>query len=468
MPDRSSATNEGAEARAPRAATANSATRDAVTPRPFSATPSVASRRDMGRADLGSRMRFLQSVQRSAGNSALQRSTPIRSIDGPEAGRRVVAPSPPTVEVQRVPGVSNSVAASAYVQRVPAGTGGSPSPASAAASATARNEIELLGSRLKINQINLTSFLRDANADITNIRAYFKWLNDVYARCYQHYALVIAQAGAEAQTEQAWLDFASGVAIGATVGLISEAAIAGRVAEKALESVTEVAAEFAEGGIGSFAKFDVPKPALSTDAPALKQVATLAKLDELNAAVLPAAISGSLYLDPIVQSERLTAELRVAEAGGARRMSDADVQEMRLKLMRFEVSSSQSDRVVTTAAAAFDALRKRYQGQQPPSDQRTEQDIWIPWITQQSGAPQLNLFITPVLSRTVLANHLVDIGLAGRGAPGGRLNADISQSRRTKPDDILTTKEPHQQLILGARAEAPAIPPFWAKLLLND
>lgn len=462
MPERSSATNEAAEPRALRSATA--AAPNAIRPRHFSATPLIAVGRGIGEADLGSRMRFLQSVQRSAGNGAAQRSTTFRSVDG----RRVAAPTPRTGEVQPAPNVFQTVPARAVVQRGP-GTGGVASPASTAASAAARNEVELLGSRLKINQINLTSFLRDANADITNIRAYFKWLNDVYARCYQHYALVIAQAGTEAQTEQAWLDFASGVAIGATVGLISEAAIAGRAAEKAIESVTEVAAELAEGGIGSFAKFDVPKPALTSDsAPALKQVATLAKLDELNAAVLPAAIGASLYLDPIVQSERLTAELRVAEAGGARRMSDADVQQMRLKLMRFEVSSSQSDRVVTTAVAAFDALRKRYTGRQPPSDQRTEQDIWIPWITQQSGAPQLNLFITPVLSRTVLANHLVDIGLAGRGAPGGRLNADISQSRRTKPDDIMTTKEPHQQLILGARAEAPAIPPFWAKLLLND
>jgi hypothetical protein len=420
----------------------------------------------MGRADLGSRMRFLQSVQRSAGNSALQRSTPIRSIDG-RGPADALSRLRLRRHVQRAPGVTNAVPASADVQRAPAGTGGAPSPASAAASAAARNEIELLGARLKINQINLTSFLRDANADITNIRAYFKWLNDVYARCYQHYALVIAQAGAEAQTEHAWLDFASGVAIGATVGLISEAAIAGRAAEKALESVTEVAAEFAEGGLGSFANFDVPKPALSADAPALNRSPRWRSWMNSMQPCFP-RLSASLYLDPIVQSERLTAELRVAEAGGARRMSDADVQEMRLKLMRFEVSSSQSDRVVTTAVAAFDALRRRYKGQQPPSDQRTEHDIWIPWISQQSGAPQLNVFITPVLSRTVLANHLVDIGLAGRGAVGGRLNADISQSRRTKPDNIMTTKEPHQQLILGARAEAPAIPPFWAKLLLKD
>lgn len=470
MPERRSTKNDVAETKACRVAAVNSITPDAVMRRQLSVIPSETSRGRMGLADLGSRTRFLQSLQRSAGNSALLRSTPVRPNDGPEIGRRVVGSSPPLAEVQRIPGVTDTVSASAGVQRAPVGgAGGAPSAASAAATAAARNEVELLGSRLKINQMNLASFLRDANSDITNIRAYFKWLNDVFARCHQHYALVIAQAGAEAQTEQAWLDFASGVATGATVGLISEAVIAGRAAEKAIESVTEVAAEFVEGGIGSFAKFDVPKPALSADlAPALKQVATLAKLDELNAAVLNKAISGLLYLDPIVQSERLTAELRVAEAGGARRMSDADVQEMHLRLMRFEVSSSQSDRVITTAVAAFDALRQRYMGLQPPSDERTEQDIWIPWITQQSGAPQLNVFITPVLSRTVLANHLVDIGLARRGAPGGRLNADISQSRRRKPDDVLTTIEPHQQLIVGARAQAPSIPSLWAKLLLND
>lgn len=206
------------------------------------------------------------------------------------------------------------------MQRVPPATGTGLDPKVA----STRNEIELLGTRLKIHQINIATFLRTTNEDINNIRNYFKWLNDVYARCYGHYALVINQADAEAQTEQAWLDIASGVTIGVAVGLIGEAAIAGLAAKAALESVAEVAGELVEGGIGSRVKFEVLRPIVATElAPALKEVQSLKKLDQLNAAILPATVASSVYLDPIVQAERLTTELRVAEAGGARRMTDS-------------------------------------------------------------------------------------------------------------------------------------------------
>ena len=307
-----------------------------------------------------------------------------------------------------------------------------------------------------------------AQSDIGNIRAYFKWLNDVYRRSYDHYALVIRQADAEAQTEQAWLDFASGVGIGSAVGLIGEAAIAGRSAEKALESVVELGSEFVEGGISSRLKFDVPRPTVGAEfAPALKEVQSLKRLDELNATILPMAVKGlQSYADPIVQAERLSAELRVAEAGGERRISDADIQSMNLKLMRFELASWLFDRDVDATALRFEALRKSYTGKQPPTDQRCEQDIWIPWIAQQSGEATRNVFITPVLSRPVLANHLVDVGLAARGGPGGRLNADISNWRRIRPEEVASLREPHQQLILGARAEQGALPAHWRSLFL--
>jgi hypothetical protein len=136
--------------------------------------------------------------------------------------------------------------------------------------------------------------------------------------------------------------------------------------------------------------------------------------------------------------------------------------------MRFELASSQSDREVDEVAAQFDALRKAYAGKQPPSDLRTEQDIWIPWITQQSGEPIQNVFVTPVLSRPVLANHLVDIGLAARDGAGGRLNADISKSRAMKPGEIMSTLQPHQQLIVGARAESVGLPEFCRGVFLLD
>lgn len=143
---------------------------------------------------------------------------------------------------------------------------------------------------------------------------------------------------------------------------------------------------------------------------------------------------------------------------------------MHLKLMKIELItfSSQSDRQVAAAATTFNELRTRYSSQQPPQDQRCEQDVWIPWIAQQSGEGTRNIFVTHVLNRTVLANHLVDIGLAARGTVGGRLNSDISDSRMSKPGDIMSTREPHQQLIVGARSEAGLLPMYWARMFLFD
>jgi hypothetical protein len=331
------------------------------------------------------------------------------------------------------------------------------------------NDIEILGTRLKTRQLNLSAFTKNATQDINSLREYFKWVNSIYRRCYDHYQLVINQAAAEAQTEQAWLDYASRAAIGITVGLVGEAIIAGRAAEKALEGIAEVSGEFIEGGISANVKFDVPVPKIAPElSPALRQVQSLQKLDDLSAAVLPMAKGSQVYTDAIVGTERISADLRVGEAGGKRRMTDSEIQQEHLKLMRFELASFQSDREVDAVAARFDALRAAYGGKQPPADMRCEQDIWIPWIAQQSGEAIRNVFVTPVLSRPVLANHLVDIGLAARGGAGGRLNADISKSRRTKPDDIMSTLEPHQQLIVGARAENPALPQVWRAIFLLD
>jgi hypothetical protein len=336
-----------------------------------------------------------------------------------------------------------------------------------------RREIELIGERLKARQSHLAFFLDTARSDVNNIRIYFTWVNGVYTRCYGHYDLVIKQANAEAQTEQAWLDFVSGVAIGSAVGLIAEALIAGRtvsfLSEKALETISEVGAEFVEGGIGTFAKFQVPTATTLGDiAPALKQVQALQRLDELNTVVLSMAVPGTyVYSAPIVMTEKLSADLRVAEAGGKRQFTDAQVSDYSARLKKIDTATVNLDESVKKAEAAFDVLRLRYSSKQAPSDQRTEQDVWIPWIAKQSGEGTRNVLITPVLSRTVLANHLVDIGLAARGTRGGRLNADISKSYQAKRNNMTIWLEPHMQLIEGARAEQAGLPAFWNDVFLG-
>lgn len=333
-----------------------------------------------------------------------------------------------------------------------------------------RNEVELLGARLKMQQIDLASFLGDAKKDVDNIRGYFEWVLGVYARCHGHYALVLAQAGAQADTAQKWVDFIFGVAVGVSAGLLAEAMIAGLAAEAALEVVAEVGAEIVEGGITTAVKPQVPKPVpLKGAGPEFKQIQALENLDKLNSVVLRMAIPGVMvYQDPIVQSERLIAELRVIQAGGQRRMSDDEIRESHLKLMRFSLSSLQLDARLQEAKAKFDALRVRYTGKQAPSDARCEQDIWIPWLAEQD----IDTFFAPTLMNELIRRHLADIGLAGWDKPGGRLGVKVDTGETNpfsepRPGDVLGPVDVARKLKAAAGAAKAELPTYWKDVFLG-
>ncbi len=337
-----------------------------------------------------------------------------------------------------------------------------------------RNDIELMGTRLKSRQTDFATFLSAARDDVNNIKNYFKWVTEVYDKTYGIYDLVIRQADAKAQTEQMVVDLLFGVAVGVTIGAISEVTLGAWAAKTVFELLAEVFAEGVEGGVGLAAGLggvkDVARATVSVDLnPAFKQLMALQKLDELNTAVLGMSVPGAqVYGNPIVQSERLSAELRVAEAGGARRMSDSDIQQAYLKLMRFDVQSIQMENTIKTQQGKFDALRKAYMGKQAPSWLRTEQDIWITWIAEQDAGG--SLISSSILESKLIDKHLVDLGLAMLGSRGGRLNADtgVVNSAFTPFD---APKVAYQlptalQLKSGAMAQKSAILDFWQDVFL--
>jgi hypothetical protein len=332
-----------------------------------------------------------------------------------------------------------------------------------------RNEVELMGAQLKMRKVELDELVRDAKKDVENIRAYFAWVTDVYRRCHGHYDLVLSQANAEAESTQKWVDFIFGVATGITVGALAEVTIAAKATELGVELLAEVGAEVVEGGIGALAKPEIQKPTPQKDAaPEFKEIQALKSLDKLNTAVLDMAVPGAdVYHEPIVQTERLIADLRVIEAGGTSRMSDTDIREQHLKLMKFSLQSVQLETTVKEAKAKFDALRAKYMAKQAPSDARCEQDIWIPWLANQN----IDTFFAPTLFHEHIRRHLADIGLVGWDSPGGRLNlkvgtADGNPFGEPRAPELLEKQNICRNLKSAAAGAAASLPAYWKDVFL--
>jgi hypothetical protein len=390
--------------------------------------------------DTGSRARFATSMQRSAGNKAAQRALP--------SGHSSHADAPTRFSVQRAPDTA---------------------AANKAGTVVPRNEVELLGARLKMRQIDLAAFLRDAKKDVDDVRTYFSWVNSVYGRCFGHHELVVGQAGAQIESQQAWADFAFGLLTGVAVGVLAETAVAAAGIKLTYEVILEIAGEIVEGGLAASAKPSGPAIATVPDlAPALKSVRALTRLDQLNAALLGMAVPGAyVYSDAIVESERLTAELRVAEAGGARRIPDAEVQQRYQKLMAFDVKTLLLTTQLAAAETTFQTLRGKLAGRQAPTDVRCEQDIWIPWIAHQSPTSTSFFQFGIPLENKILLNHFVDIGLAARGSRGGRLNADTVNPHVRYHASGVSTTGPAEQLVDGAKQAMAGLPAYWQGVFLE-
>jgi len=386
--------------------------------------------------------------------------------------RTSTRPSSVSRSIQRAPDAApaptaTQTAPTTAPTTTPAPTTASPLPATVTAAS-----VEQLGAGLQARQTHLGNFLSQAQTDISNIRGYFKWVNDVYERCYEHYDLVLKQAKKQADTQQAWMDFISGVITGLAIGVIFDAIPALAVAKGLLKAASEVGSGAVSGGIGAATKTDAPALAPPIELnPAFKKVVALQQLDQLNSEVLALAVPGTMvYTNPLLQIERLKAELRVSAAGGQRQLSDDEMQKMYADLVTFDGKSVQFDESLKQAELKFDALRAAYMGKQAPTDQRCEQDIWIPWIAKQNPGEAAFWSVGPVLGMTILQNHFVDIGLAAKGTRGGRLNAavggDVADAQYDPEAHTIVTVDSSAELVLGAKAEQAQLAPYWANVFL--
>jgi hypothetical protein len=332
--------------------------------------------------------------------------------------------------------------------------------------------VESVVARLTARQAALNQFLTVSKQDIESYRAHFAFVNGVYKRTYDHHALVVSQAKAEAEAKQAWVDFAFGLGVGITVGLMSEALIAGSAAEAAYETVAEVGAEMVEGGVARLVKPAVPKAELLPElAPELKQIGSLQTLDKLNVAVLGMAVPGTfLFTDPLVQSERLAAELRLIASGGdasQRRMTDDEIRDRFAKISKFDETSAQAELKRGVATTKFDQLRATYFARPAVSDEQVEQDIWIPWIAKQD----VDTFFAPTLYNAIIRQHLDAVGVTAR----------LGTILLTYHDSVLgeywpnNPSTPEEQRVVTsytmlkhrAEAEAKPLPAFWNKVFLQ-
>jgi len=332
--------------------------------------------------------------------------------------------------------------------------------------------VEAVRAALTARQAGLNDFLTVAKQDVANIRSHFSFVNGVYRRCFDHHALVVAQANAQAQSKQAWVDFAFGVGVGVGVGLMSEVLIAGKLAEAAYETVAEVGAEMVEGGVSRFVKPEVPKAELVPDlAPELKQITSLQKLDELNGILVGVAVPGTyVYTEPLVQSERILAELRLTAAGVSaqdRTLTDTEVRERFAKLAKFEMASSRLDLQLAATRAAFDKLREAYFARPALTDELVEQDIWIPWIAAQD----VDTFFAPTPFNKLIRQHLRDISMYSRLGAGGLPHYDSLLGAEVWPSNPATDEEravvgSYQRQKARASAESARLPAFWNKVFL--
>jgi hypothetical protein len=105
-------------------------------------------------------------------------------------------------------------------------------------------------------------------------------------------------------------------------------------------------------------------------------------------------------------------------------------------------------------------------GKQAPSDQRCEQDIWIQWLAKQNPVGSWGGMFGSIVQNKVIVNHLVDLGLVGRGTRGGRLNADVEYHNPTFEPGHDDDEAIGWQIVSGAKAEATSLNVYWNDVFL--
>ncbi len=396
----------------------------------------------LARADPEMRNRMIVQFQRSHGNAYVQRMLQgaAMSVSRQRAGAASspAATGPTPIAVQSETARSKPVG----IQRAPAPVG-----PTAVGALPSRAALETLRTRATGLQVRLGTFVGNGKARVAEIRNFWATVNGVYERVYGHYSLVLAQGRAAARNEE----LVANVLIGTGLGIFADVALPATIINAAVRQVlSEVAPNIAQVPMQFKAGGSAAEP-LAAQLPNLKQLQAVTALDKLQSTLLEIADPApQLLANLALAAQRLVGEVRVAEARGAREMTDAQVQQEYQKLDAALSKLAGIEEKLQEAETKFEALGKYFTSLKVPSDQTAEQDIWIEWIVAQGSPPY-------ALNNRPIANHLRDIGLSG-GATDmryGRLSVNFGRWITTWDLDAAYK---------SAAAELPSVKKDWQRL----
>lgn len=393
---------------------------------------SVATRRPPPETSGVTPLHVLTALQRTAGNAAVcGLLLPSASVHQPVDPRAM----------RTAHGSIDPILRTASVQR-----DGQTTPK--AGTVPSRGAVENLRNRATGLQDQIGSFIGIGKGQVAQIRSFWAQLNGAYERVYGHYTMVLSQGAAAARKEEVVANVLIGTGLGIFADITLPATLVNAAVRQVLSEVSpniaQVPMQFKAGGSDA-----APLP---DQLPAFKQLQTVSKLDELQSILLQVAdpapqLLGSLAL----AAERLIGETRVAQAGGRREMSDAQVKQDYDRLEGALSKLAAIDEPLRQAQSKFDLLGKTFSGLTIPTDREAEQDIWIEWIVAQGSPPY-------ALNNRVIANHLRDIELSGGASdlPYGRLKVNFGHWITVYDlDDAYN----------GASQELPGVQRHWQRLL---
>lgn len=268
-----------------------------------------------------------------------------------------------------------------------------------------------------------------------------------YQSAYQIYAGTISAARQEAQNQQQWIDVFAGIAIGVSVGLISEVLVGDAILTAAETVLVEVIGETSEaiaasgakgmGVIPQVAGQELEPGGSSPDLINTQIWQTIARMY----GEITRLQRVSWYLPLLLgNTEYALGQLRLLEAGVDADMPEADVIDMAVSLGHANSAIQPLDRLLTQKLAALDRLNARLDASPNYPTDEIEQDIWIFWM---SSLPDSE---SDILDLDAIEDHLKDIHVLGGGS--SRLGVDFG---------LWTSKSDELEALASARNKSSAI-----------
>ncbi len=257
-----------------------------------------------------------------------------------------------------------------------------------------------------------------------------------YGNAYQRYEQVIRAARAEAQNQERWIAICVGIGTGVLMNVgaafILPSSAAGWFALTAEELATAAASGLGQAVVGApvsagiMELLSVPGTNLEPGGldPNVLELRIWRRVSDLyrsGLTVAPAAVNLHFLS---TASEYLLGEIRVHVAGGETHMTEDEVLDLMVDLVRGDTSMARRDAQLTNSLTSLGELQAAAEGLSLSdySVEQMESDIWVLWMS--------GLTDPSVLDLDAIEDHLLDIGVLG---PSSRLGVDFG--RYTTEDD---------------------------------